>query len=81
MNIITKFGIGEIVEHNTYQGNKLIGSQLYKIIGITVSEIGVSVYTTRCTVSGNIINFSESELIGDPDFDQETCSYPETKED
>lgn len=79
MNINFKFGIGEIVEHNTNKGSQLIDSELLEVIAMTIDRNGTS-YHCRYPGSGHVGCFAESELNGDPQYNHELGCYPPEKE-
>lgn len=80
MKIETKFGLGEIVAKEIYQGNDLLGDELMEVIAVQVSKAGAS-YLCRMPKTMQLIQFEEHELIGDPDYCQETASYPKNDDD
>lgn len=77
MKFESKFGLGEIVSRDRYKGDELIASEFYEVVSIIITSYGVS-YGCRHT-SGQVMGFGESELDGDPDFDQEKGAYPTDK--
>ncbi len=81
MKFKTKFGIGEIVEYNVYKGQELINSELLKVKAITFTADGLAAYLCEYPASGIQKYFDECEIIGDPDFDQETGAYPREIDD
>ena len=78
MNISTKFGLREIVTtHQRRIGDRIIPDLIGEVVTIQVSTLSAApVYFVRVT-DGQILPYAESELIGDPDFDQEAGKYPE----
>ncbi len=73
MKFESKFGLGEIV-HNTLRGHKKAEHDDYlEVINVGFSKVGV-VYSCRYP-SGIIAHFSEYDLTGDPDFNQEKGCY------
>jgi hypothetical protein len=77
MNIATKFGLGEIVTtHQKRQGGRIIPDLIGEVITIQASTLtpGI-VYFVRLT-DGQILPFGESELVGDPDYNQQAGGYP-----
>lgn len=80
MKIETKFGLGEIVAKEIYKGNELLIDALMEVVTVCVSKAGIS-YLCRMPQTMQLIHFEEHELIGDPDYCQETASYPVEKDD
>ncbi len=81
MKFQSKFGLGEIVctERKVREDiGKLHLDQILKIIAITFDVAGVTTYVCRNAEHGNTVVYFESELIGDPAYDQEKGAYPET---
>jgi hypothetical protein len=77
MKFESKFGLGEIVcTHQTIRGDRIYQDALLKVIGLTFTLEGAPTYMARLS-EGHIVTLMESELIGDPDFDQEAWGYPE----
>lgn len=74
MNINFKFGLGEIVEQNTYKNGDLIGSHLLEVIAMHADKCGRS-YLCRYPETGMVQYFLECDLIGDPDYSQELGKY------
>jgi hypothetical protein len=77
MNIATKFGLREIVTtHQKRIGDRIIPDLIGEVVAIQVSALtpGV-VYFVRLT-DGQILPFGESELVGDPGYDQQAGAYP-----
>jgi len=79
MQIQTKFGLGEIVAKEIYKGNELLGDELMEVVAISVSKTGTA-YLCRMPKTMHLIQFEEHELIGDPDYCQETASYPKEED-
>ena len=73
MNFVTKFGLGEIVYHTLLGHGKAKHDEFLEVVAITFDKCGVR-YSCRYP-KGLIGVFAECELIGDPDFDQNTGSY------
>lgn len=75
MKFESKFGIGEIVIREFRKGSELLGDDFYEVIAIVFSKESIN-YACRHH-NGLVHQFMEYELIGDPDFNQETGKYPE----
>ncbi len=78
MKFESKFGIGEIVAYEPrqlrdkdYQPN----DALLEVQGVFFGMDGKVEYICRYPATGVTAGFSESQLIGDPDYDQNTGSY------
>lgn len=81
MKFESKFGIGEVVISGTPDSpERSIKDNFYKVTAVTFGMDGEIVIHARHPEGGYIVAFSESELIGDPDFDQEK-GYPEKETD
>ena len=79
MKIETKFGLREIVvTRQKRMGDRIIPDLIGEVVTIQVSALvnGEPIYFVRMT-EGQILPFTESDLIGDPDFDQEKGAYTE----
>ena len=80
MKFESKFGLGEIVCTKQQQkGERFFSDSLFKIIGVTFALDGTKAYLVRLE-DGHMTQFMESELIGDPDFNQES-GYPDHDDD
>ena len=79
MNIVTKFGLGEIVTtHQKRQGDRIIPGLIGEVVTIQASTLTPGIiYFVRVT-DGTLLPFGESELVGDPDYDQQAGAYPAT---
>ena len=74
MKFESKFGIGEIVTtKHTVTPSKVFRDEMFRVIAITFGEVEPN-YIARLQ-NGQPVAFMESELVGDPDFDQEN-GYP-----
>ena len=80
MKFETKFGLGEIVYytrsgHKTARHDQFTArhDELLEVVAIAFDKNGVSYY---CRYPQGITTaFTEGELIGDPDFDQDKGQY------
>jgi hypothetical protein len=75
MKFESKFGIGEIVAYEPHQRSDneyRINDALLEVQGIYFGMDGKIEYICRYPATGMTAGFSESQLIGDPDFNQET---------
>jgi hypothetical protein len=72
----SKFGLGEIVIHRVNLRNDIVNEEMYEVCGITFQKGVEPVVAVRNPKDGMHRIFLESELIGDPDFDQ-IAGYPE----
>lgn len=84
MKFETKIGIGEIV--CTYQKwrkdrGECVPDLLMEVVGIYFDHDKKPMYICRDGRTGQLVHCVESELIGDPSFDQETGTYPPDSED
>ncbi len=76
MKFESKFGLGEIVvTHQKHHGERVYPDFLMEIIAIQFCIDQTTDYICRIAGSGITICCKESELIGDPDYDQKTGSY------
>ena len=74
MKFESKFGIGEIIAYEPRQRSDkeyLPNDALLEVQGIYFGMDGKIEYICRYPSTGVTAGFSESQLIGDPDFDQE----------
>lgn len=75
MKFESKFGVGEIVAYEPRQREdkeSRCEDALMEVQGIYFGMDGKIEYICRYPSSGVTAGFSESQLIGDPDFSQET---------
>ena len=75
MNFKSKFGIGEIVIYEPHQRTDkdfTANDALLEVQGVFFGMDGRVEYVCRYPATGLTTSFSESQLIGDPDFNQET---------
>ena len=78
MRVETAFGLGEIVlTKQKFRGERLYQDFLLEVIGIGFDRDATPYYVCRLADSGQTIICSESELIGDPAFDQTSGAYIE----
>ena len=76
MKFESKFGIGEVVlTSQRWRGSRLLQDQILVINAVVFQMDNERAYYAR-TGDGFVHVFQEAELIGDPDFDQETGDYP-----
>ena len=81
MKFTSKFGLGEIVNYlrlnkpsEQKEGNHYLQDELLEVIAVSFEKEGVT-YIVR-GYKGLIFNYRESELEGDPAFDQDNGCYP-----
>jgi hypothetical protein len=75
MKFESPFGIGEIVTtHQLRSGDRIRHDLIGEVLGITFLKDGQQSIHVR-TSDGHMMQFLPSELIGDPDFDQESGKY------
>ena len=82
MKFESKFGIGEIVCYEPHRReDRHVGAfdAMMEVQGVFFGMDGKVEYICRYPLSGLTAGFSESQLIGDPDFDQEN-GYPSAEE-
>ncbi len=72
MKLESKFGIGEIVIYDPCPDNEKIQDQLLEVQGVFFGMDGKIDYICRYPSTGMTVTFSESQLEGDPNFDQES---------
>ena len=76
MKFESKFGLGEIViTQQKIRGDRINQDVIGEVIGVSFFPECPVGYTVRIGGTGQVHNFLEAELIGDPDFNQET-GYP-----
>jgi hypothetical protein len=76
MKFESKFGIGEVVlTARRYRGSRVLQDQILVITAVVFQVGGEKAYYAR-TSDGFMCVFQETELIGDPDFDQDAGEYP-----
>lgn len=69
----TKFGLGEIVYYTRSGHKKALHDDFLEVIAITFDKNSV---TYHCRYpQGITVGFAECDLVGDPDFNQETGKY------
>ena len=74
MKFETKLGLGEVAITKAHNKARVYEDAIVEIIGIHFDRDKNVTYIVRYS-NGNVSTFKESELIGDPDFDQETGTY------
>lgn len=72
MQFESKFGIGEIVAYEPHQRGNKPNDELLEVQAITFDMDGAVNYLCRYPRTGVTVYFHECQLIGDPDFSQET---------
>lgn len=76
MKFESKFGVGEIVIYDPHQREAASAKSYHDAlleVQAVIFEIGGTVrYVCRYPSSGITGTFAEGQLLGDPDFDQET---------
>lgn len=78
MKFASSIGVGEVVILRTKNSRQNIEHELLlKVVSVTFNGDGSVGYLCRHPVSGALIPCMESELEGDPAFDQEKGCYPE----
>lgn len=77
MKFESKFGLGEIVAYEPHRRDGKPKDELLEVQAITFDINGVPSYLCRYPRTGVTVYFQECQLIGDPDFDQETGYKPE----
>ena len=77
MRFESKFGIGEVVSKLVERKDgTIVIDLLAEVVGVEFSKTNQNaVYACRSN-TGQILLFSEQELIGDPEFNQELGRYP-----
>lgn len=76
MKFESKFGLGEIVSRTRYKGDEIVADELYEVVAVAFDGDGNTAYSCRAP-KGALIQFSETEIEGDPNFDQEAGCYKE----
>ena len=79
MEYKSKFGIGEIVIYDPKQRGEKIQDALLEVTGIYFGMDNKIDYFCRYPATGMTVSFSESQLEGDPDYDQENGCYAPDK--
>jgi hypothetical protein len=76
MKFESKFGIGEIVIYRTHEradkSKNCPNGALLEVQGIYFGMDGETVYSCRYIGTGVTVGFSESQLVGDPEFNQDS---------
>lgn len=79
MRFESKFGLGEIVCTKQIETRGTVRQdQMFEVVAVIFSRGSTPGYVCRHGQTGGTSCFEEGELIGDPDFDQETGRYAET---
>lgn len=83
MKFESSFGIGEIVvTRQIIRGDHIREDVIGEVIGVTFAKGTPLVISVSVRLSdGSMQAFFPDELIGDPQFNQETGSYPEEKQE
>lgn len=77
MKFETKFGIGEIVHFNPSTKNHRLNDELLKVVGIYIDADKSVRYVCQWPQTGFCASYTENQIKGDPDFNQEAGEYPE----
>lgn len=73
MKFETKFGLGEIVYYTRNAHENAKHDEFLEVMAIVFDKNGV---TYHCRYpQGITVGFAECDLVGDPDFNQETGKY------
>ncbi len=75
MKFESKFGMSEIVVFETRKNGKRVADELIEVCGILFQKNSDTIYICRWPRTGYMQNYTESDLIGDPDFDQDAGKY------
>jgi len=70
------FGIGEIVIREVHTNGKSVSARMMEVISIIFNHCGEVTYACEDAYNGHRQIYSESMLVGDPDFDQKAGKYP-----
>jgi hypothetical protein len=82
MKFESKFGLGEIVvTHEKTHGGRRYPGFIMEIIAIQFGKDRSIDYICRVAGNGMSICCKESELIGDPDYDQKIGNYLDGKDE
>lgn len=81
MNFVSDIGIGEVCIYNDPKigQSRQMNDLLVKVVAITFDHNGVTCLCETVTGNNGVQRFVafESQLTGDPEFDQNTGSYPD----
>lgn len=72
MKFESKFGIGEIVIYEPHRRGERQTDVLLEVQGVYFGMDGKVEYVCRYPGNGATVGFSESQLVGDPGFNQDT---------
>jgi len=79
MQFVTCFGLGEIVltKQRIRHDGVIHRDESLQIVGIVISDGAEEPYYLCRHTNGMSQHYKESELLGDENYNQETCSYPD----
>lgn len=82
----TKFGIGEVVIRETHKNGEMVQERMMEVVAIYICKSDADdrivdlAYICEDVQNGHRQHYSESMLVGDPDFDQAAGEYPKDSE-
>ena len=76
----SKFGIGEIVIRESHKNGRMVQERMMEVIAVSFGTDGDINYLCEDAQHGQRQFYTESMLVGDPDFCQETGTYPKEPE-
>lgn len=78
MKFNSKFGLDEIVIRESNKNGDMVAERMMEVVCIVFEKNTVG-YVCEDTQNGHRQVYSEAQLIGDKDFDQELGRYPKDK--
>ncbi|MCY9861159.1 hypothetical protein OTK49_01270 [Vibrio coralliirubri] len=76
----SNMGLREIVIRESHQNGEMVQERMMEVVCVIFLSDDTVHYVCEDTYHGNRQVYSESMLVGDPDFDQEEGKYPVTPE-
>lgn len=77
----TKMGLREIVIRESHKNGEMVQERMMEVISVIISAEDEAHYLCEDAHHGHRQVYSESMLVGDPDFSQEKGAYPKSPED
>lgn len=76
-----KMGLREIVIRESHKNGEMVQERMMEVISVIISAENEAHYLCEDTHHGHRQVYSESMLVGDPDFDQQNGAYPKSPEE
>lgn len=77
----SSIGLREIVIRESHKNGEMVQERMMEVVGLIFTSDGAAHYICEDAQHGHRQVYSESMIVGDPDFDQEAGAYPISVED